>query len=177
MILRVVFSGMEVAAMAEQQSAENGSMWYEQDWPAYLYRYIPLRSQIDRDRAEAVVTGGRLRLSSPACLNDPFDCLPIGEVPESRVGRELLLRGAMKRVEGRGPTGVAQGRIRHFIYSRKAMKEELEASFRSTAEAGVACFSENSDTVIMWSHYADNHRGRLSGFGWIAGRSPSCHFF
>lgn len=151
--------------MAERQSSDESSDWFEQHPPTYLYRYIPMRSQSDRDRAEAVITGGRLRLSSPEWFNDPFDCLPIGEVPESRVGRELLLRGAMKRVAGRGPMGVAEDRIRLFINSPTAMKEELEASFRSTAiKAGVACFSENPDTVLMWSHYADNHRGAVLRF-------------
>ena len=24
---------------------------------------------------------------------------------------------------------------------------------------GISCFSEKEDSILMWSHYADNHKG------------------
>ncbi len=145
--------------------ADRKPQWFAQNPPAYLYRYVPLRRQDDCTRAEALVTKGFLGLSSPERFNDPFDCLPIAAVPETRIGRERLLRTALKRVSGNGPIDVAEARIQDFIRSPEIMKNELEASFRSTVtKAGVACFSEQADTVLMWSHYADNHRGAVFRF-------------
>jgi len=71
----------------------------------------------------------------------------------------------MRRVSGKGPQDVAEARLQSFINSPEIMKDELEAAFRSTVtKAGVACFSEQADTVLMWSHYADNHRGAVFRF-------------
>lgn len=47
---------------------------------------------------------------------------------------------------------------------RKAMEPELrsiQAQFRNT---GIFCATRNNDNLLMWAHYADQHRGAVIGF-------------
>jgi hypothetical protein len=47
----------------------------------------------------------------------------------------------------------------------RAMIPELEDGVREDAERlGMFCLSANPNDVLMWSHYASNHRGLCLGF-------------
>lgn len=136
--------------------------WHEEPLPEYLYRFIPLRTDDDRQRAEALVLRGQMRMSNPRRFNDPFDCLPIAKAPETRVARELAIKAAWRR--NRGPK-LSRDRKRQLTRGSDDMAKEVEASFRSIAlETGIVCFSEKNDAVLMWSHYASNHTGIVVRF-------------
>ena len=46
-----------------------------------------------------------------------------------------------------------------------AEKAELEVQFRKRYfQFGMLCLTKNPKNILMWSHYADNHRGMVLGF-------------
>jgi hypothetical protein len=46
-----------------------------------------------------------------------------------------------------------------------AERAELEVHLRHTYfQFGMICLAENFNNILMWSHYADNHRGAVVGF-------------
>ena len=83
----------------------------------------------------------QLYFSSPAELNDPHDC---------QVDIEQSIRSAL---------GEATGKQRANLELLLRQKDTL-ASLRSNLDcSGVCSFSNKLLNPVMWSHYADGHRG------------------
>lgn len=43
--------------------------------------------------------------------------------------------------------------------ARKGFRKSVEAIAAKMQHQGIACFSAKVDDLLMWSHYADGHRG------------------
>jgi hypothetical protein len=89
--------------------------------------------------------------SKPETFNDPFDCdinLRIIDVTDENVKAMIARLG---------------GSVSKSISNDDAINMALAATEivkkKQWAEIGVACFTEESESILMWSHYADNHRG------------------
>lgn len=85
---------------------------------------------------------GFLRLSQPTALNDPFEA--------------LFCRESLEELAS------------HFDDSTALDPEYGETSFSQYIEnrmhqIGVISFSENKENLLMWAHYADEHRGIVAG--------------
>ncbi len=86
------------------------------------------------------IADSTLHFASPATLNDPYDC---------QIDLPAALGRAVSKSKGR----------------REALlKQILEMDFIARAQSdilnfGVCCFSLNLENGLMWSHYADSHRG------------------
>jgi tetratricopeptide (TPR) repeat protein len=103
-----------------------------------LYKYFP------PDRVD-VLRNGMIRFTPPAALNDPFDCSPryltkdeLEDAPESEVC-----------------PGCAQ------VYVQGL---QLALSSEDRQSVGLVCLSEKPDSLLMWAHYAECHRGYVLGF-------------
>lgn len=79
---------------------------------------------------------GVVRFSAPCEFNDPFDCCPthLSELPDDAF-----------------PHAVGN-----------AMNFGLQAALSKLV--GVWCLTPHPDRMLMWSHYADQHRGVCVGF-------------
>src|ERR1700722_18943200 len=107
--------------------------------PEYMYKY----TSINRFLFETLIRG-ELWFTPPANFNDPFD-----SSPPINIALEIY-----KEIEGWETNP-------EIIKGSKALRpmkflKELE-SLRS--QMGVSCFSTVPDNLIMWSHYADHHKG------------------
>jgi len=114
--------------------------------PEFIYKY----TSINKYLFESLIRG-ELWFSSPSDFNDPFDSsLPIDFLIES-----------YKRTEGwetnRDLIVNEQARIVQPL-NFSAKLEELRK------KVGVCCFSSVNDNLIMWSHYANHHKGLLLKF-------------
>lgn len=110
-----------------------------------------------------------VRLSRPTAFNDPFDCrIPIDFEGSTEDWRRFLTERLVEghpelssaqvadEVERMLRGGRAQAMYRErFIY--KAAEKELE-------NMEVLCLCEPRDDLLMWSHYANGHRGVCFGF-------------
>ena len=114
--------------------------------PQYIYKYVSINKYL----YESLIRG-ELWFSSPHAFNDPFDsCLPINYSIESykrTIGHELDAEYYKKE---------QQKIVRPMVFNNEL--EELRNKM------GVCCFSSVNDNLIMWSHYADHHKGLVLKF-------------
>lgn len=131
--------------------------------PPVLYKY-----QAADDRSVLNLREKVLYFSSPLAFNDPFDCaLSIFDsAPSESDVREFhaAYRGRapdqMEYDRRYGPPGSPNGTFAGEIRSgiAKGPPDGIASAI------GVACFTERYDDLLMWSHYADGHRGFCLAF-------------
>lgn len=135
--------------------------------PRYLYKYRPLATACDIERTQRIVCDSRIFFAPPCSFNDPFDSRPaftfeapvdemkayyrrlcgkrMPQLTEREVEAEIERIFADPKTDLRAPQG--QSRI-----------QDLH-SHALGQEVGVLCLSSVRDHILMWSHYADCHRG------------------
>jgi hypothetical protein len=111
---------------------------------------------------------------TPRDFNDPFDCLPpvvFGDGPARRrqYAREMI--GRQLRGQPRFRRRLERRRIENL--DSRAVVEMAEKRF---SEIAITCFSTLNDDLLMWSHYADNHRGVCLAFDQVYGDPPFLAF-
>jgi hypothetical protein len=125
--------------------------------PPKLYKFQPYNVQTLDNLKNQV-----LWFSKPAQFNDPFDCKVIPSKVETLgeedwrtlyVKMQKAAAAAKKDLPYTGPDGKF----------RAVVKEGIAKTFGDIVtrlqQHGVACFSAKSDDFLMWSHYAEGHRG------------------
>lgn len=125
-------------------STANIGMRYQFSAPGSLYKYY----NDNVDRLDAVRTN-KMWYSAPCNFNDVFDC-------EITIDEESIVKSILKLAPG--GTHVRKG---SHIW-RKVQKEINNVSSvfnKLRVTTGVSCLSELDDSLLMWAHYANNHRG------------------
>lgn len=138
--------------------------------PCTFYKYRSLAGDGSRF-LQSLLSRNELYLSAPSQFNDPFDCAATfdlsctpkeaEELAERTLARTNFgltvedMRAAKVRFLAQVPTSQASGadermRIAHDQNMRAAM--------------GIYSLSARADSPLMWSHYADSHRGLCIGF-------------
>lgn len=116
----------------------------------YLYKYRSLSEGSEKNTIK-IINNCELWFSSPASFNDPFDCSITPMMSSRERGARLLakrqLRYAPKAVED------AAKNDPEFIEKAK------QASLRVAERQGICCLSKTNDNILMWTHYADCHKG------------------
>ena len=103
------------------------------------YRYFKY-SLINKNLIDSLVNSA-LYFSLPSNLNDPFDC---------RIDIRKAAKFAASRVTG----------IRREVLLRISdLSEFVDEIQRRMTKIGVCSFSLNLEESLLWSHYADEHRG------------------
>jgi hypothetical protein len=120
--------------------------------PERVYKYCSLTDHLKNSLSESY-----LWFSKPLDFNDPFDCysaLVDFKNPEDHVkalvaDRLQHLPRNQRRAEGRAfakKIGLVSAIYQHLTE-------------QSISNMGVCCFTSKNDHVLMWSHYAGNHKG------------------
>lgn len=123
--------------------------------PPVLYRY----RAFDQHTASSIADGVQM-FSNPFAFNDPFDCqiADTGEYTYKELLTFFTSRGiprqlaisAADRVQSEGKEGLAKS----YALGRQSLMEGT----------GLLCLSERPDSILMWSHYANCHKGYVLGF-------------
>lgn len=103
---------------------------------------MPLREQFFEDQL--------LRLTPPNGLNDPFDAKPTIEAIRRKVAFMVDQYG-----EGAGYLSDTE------LLSHRDTVEYLEDELN---KYGIISLTEDPHNLLMWSHYADEHRGIVVGY-------------
>ena len=103
-----------------------------------VYSYFKFRA-VNKHLVEALVNPSWY-FSGPSQLNDPFDC---------QLNLERYLEKAASSV-----TGQAQLTLKAFIDNAGVQKWK-----RKLSSVGVCAFSLDAMETLLWSHYADQHKG------------------
>lgn len=129
-------------------------------WPSTLYRFRAATSEEDFSRLKNIFEDHELYFSGSASLNDPFDCSPVFDVPESGHQLETLLRHIGRRHASSMTANQLKKYIEDRLKDRPALEQQLRASFFDVVDAvSVCCFSSSWDIPLLWSHYAAGHSG------------------
>jgi hypothetical protein len=134
--------------------------------PPVLYKY----QAFTPDSLSNLATR-QIWFSRPAQFNDPFDCAirvdrgPISDPDYQRLFEYLRTEsGDPAGFDAHySPSGSANAKFRDHVQTG------LDAAFEERKKLmlekrGVSCFSARNDDVLMWSHYADRHKGFCLGF-------------
>jgi hypothetical protein len=127
--------------------------------PDEAYHYQPLRDSEMMGWLERTLIQDQLYFSSPASFNDPFD----SKVEPSFDGTDNQKRTYLEKL--------AAQRFKSASADSKAMIDAALADpdffirgyragpMKDIETLGVYCVSRKPDEILMWSHYADSHRG------------------
>jgi len=124
----------------------------ERHLPKRIYKY-----RCDTDHARANLKANTVWMASPESYNDPYDSSFVFPLETLKNLLELAL--ARKLKEAGHDVGMevirnkAASGIRHIA---EATVSQF-AAFRKFAK--VCSFSERNDSLLMWSHYANHHKG------------------
>ena len=126
----------------------------------HLYIYRPANHF-----TEKIFQDERLWSSKPEQFNDPFDC-------DLEVTKGITEEDVMNTVRAlHGHRDHWPPEIVRFVDSlfdkdgkftpaeRARVDNEIQAIIDDNKNSGVVCLSEVNDSILMWSHYAQNHTG------------------
>lgn len=125
-----------------------------------LYKYLP-PCRID------ILVNQKIRFTQPPCFNDPFECSPfikgMGLTSDefSRVGeKELRTQGVSEEeiIEIINEMHTDENINKIFPRVNRFMLDLFSKAI------GILSLSERNDSILMWSHYTQNHEGFVIGF-------------
>lgn len=123
----------------------------EKKIPDVLYRYSAFS-----ENAISSLTNKTVWFANPRSFNDPFDCRfsilessPKSFKMPAKLGAEVMVEKINAYQKGK---------------EYDSHKEYLYKLEKALTEIGVLCLSSSNDNMLMWSHYADKHKGFCLGF-------------
>jgi hypothetical protein len=134
--------------------------------PSVLYRY-----RDTGDRTASIFARRELFFADPVSFNDPFDC-GFHIACEGARNAEVIEAQAFQTVRRERPTwndsdvlDAAERIAKQIVANHQDQASaQFEMSLRRDYKASVLCFAETHSDILMWSHYADNHKGICLGF-------------
>ncbi len=119
-----------------------------------LYKYVSI------DTLKKILNGN-IRFTQPGAFNDPFEMLPELHVPQSFSAKKIAIQFDLfseRRLQGNG-----------------SLADDFESDFCNDCNSrdilyelnesiGILCLSKARDSLLMWSHYADQYAGAVVKF-------------
>ena len=143
------------------------------DQPEFLYRYRSLSGRSCED-VERILAHRQIRFSSPKWFNDPYDCKVLKNLDASdeafrawlqeRCRREIrseeVNRSGFFAADPADPGSQVERKLSELWPRRREILDEDAAMLQDRVDSsGVLSLSEVGDDILMWSHYANGHRG------------------
>jgi len=126
--------------------------------PNKLYKYRPWD-----DFTKEIILENKLYFSCADDFNDPFDCSVNLKMDGTKKQWSNEVIKTKAQTLGRNLSHKERKIIcnafdlKQMSHVKKEMVEELTKRLKKTM--GICCFSSCKDNILMWSHYADNHKG------------------
>jgi hypothetical protein len=130
--------------------------------PRFLYKYRGFVAEFDKQNLRDTIVHSVFRLSRPTEFNDPFDmhCRFVAAATEQEKFARFT---TMVDEQMTHPASSTQKQIavnNLMAESQQALEERFHLSVAGVRQTtGVHCFAGTPRSVLMWSHYADKHRG------------------
>ena len=110
----------------------------------------------------------RLRFTQPLDMNDPYECLPAILNPDY----DLLFENVIDQMDinllRMIHPDIDQAKLSlKDDYMRTGKIEQLDIDVYKrelNKRIGILCLSRKHDSILMWSHYTENHKGFVLGF-------------
>ena len=125
-----------------------------------LYKYYP-----NKPRSIAVLRNMTFWFAKPDSLNDPFDCkMQLNSQINVRYVRNIL--PGLANSKGITKKQAAKKYLHPILNNgqiepefKQLWKRIVQQANKDLENSGVFCLSERNDSILMWSHYANSHRG------------------
>lgn len=125
----------------------------------YKFRAFDAVDPTSIERVRDILIQSRLRLASPKDFNDPFD-----------MAAKIVIEGTRGEIRQRLDTVYKDRGMKWAVRQREIARVMLNLNegvvskaqewFRDRINAaGICSFGGNPRSILMWSHYADHHRG------------------
>jgi len=127
----------------------------------YLYKYCPIDS---KDYTKKIITDNELHFSNPVDFNDPFDCRPKFKFHASEDEIKKFFKEYYKENLPQLNREQRRFKVKETMKKKRFENPELNDVIKRSIqnvlnETPICCFSEERKDILMWSHYADKHRG------------------
>lgn len=149
-----------------ETSKEEICMTEELDVPEAFYKYRSLQTLDQQCFVEAMVLRGEIYFAAPTSFNDPFDLRPtlsVEAAAEQQRGHAVKL--SRKRYPDRSEAEHEQfaddllNDVYHPDHIEGVRRFMEEGIVRTLSKVGLFCVSESRDNLLMWAHYANEHKG------------------
>jgi len=141
--------------------------------PGHLYKYRSLHTDQDKEHTSRILAHNEIYFAKPSEFNDPFDCgFHISCEGDVQTHKNKLkeLNPALSEEEIDNLT-----RKELEPNSIKKTAQNLNDTIRlETDKCGIFTMSAKRDNLLMWSHYADYHRGICVEFKTTSGKLFGC---
>ncbi|MCA1965298.1 MAG: DUF2971 domain-containing protein [Flavobacterium sp.] len=138
--------------------------------PNIIYKYRNWREEFHKN----LILKNEIFLSSPNNLNDPFDCRIFSNyqkhINSIENKKEFIKNSISKNLRYLKEHKITTEEAENILNKRledtlkfQVRSEVIEREFNDK-HIGVTCFSEVWNSILMWSHYGDNHSGYCVGF-------------
>ncbi|MGU5740146.1 DUF2971 domain-containing protein [Aeromonas caviae] len=130
----------------------------DNDKEFFRYKYLPFGTD---KKSLDVIKKGTMKFSCALEFNDPFDCQPVSkiirDVKKSDIYRRLTpdyqLPPAKRLLVANRVANIIESTISSGIVQQEVLKK-----------LGIASLSKTWNNILMWSHYAEFHKGFVVGF-------------
>ncbi len=130
------------------QATNEVGYYYQCCAPVYLYKYYkPTSINIE------TIKGNKMWYSAPCNFNDVFDC-------DIYVDEDSAFEGILRMIPGNRQVRKGSQMWRELKGNMHREFRQMRSAFEALKETiGISCLSESENSLLMWAHYADNHRG------------------
>lgn len=123
--------------------------------PDYLYKYQELSAY-----SLAALINSSIWLAKPETFNDPFDCpLTLNRNMHEEIINYAVANMEHANLEGQQPEFFQAVKERALGETKELFDNFRENIFKITQNLGICSLSAIPDHLLMWSHYANYHRG------------------
>lgn len=135
-----------------------------------LYKY---RSLVNPENTKKMILNQEIYFAKRSSFNDPFDCFPRINMESTETEQlDFTVSYLIANSPGMSKSN-ARVKAENFLASSTPLdKLQLSIGVREKLdEFGILCLSEDKKNILMWSHYADDHKGICLGFESTGGGS------
>ncbi|WP_407411608.1 DUF2971 domain-containing protein [Acinetobacter sp.] len=128
----------------------------------YLYKHFSFGIEDTENEYSVLNTfyNCTLRFAKPTAFNDPFDCLSIINYDFSKITKAELNNYIGKNYTHKEFKLYKDKHIREL----KALPPVKDWGDQKRNRMHLTCFNNNPLNILMWSHYAQNHKGFMVEF-------------
>ena len=152
-----IITALTESGQTRNQALEQVGYYYQYCAPAFLYKYYRDQS-LNLDS----VMSNKMWYSAPCNFNDAFDC-------DVAIDEQAIFNNILPLISG--GRAIRKGSPKWIQYKgslHKQIKILQKLFANQKISMGITCLSEAPDSILMWSHYANNHRGFCVSYNLLA---------
>lgn len=123
--------------------------------PRFLYQYRPINKYFFSS-----IENSQIFFRNPLDFNDPFECR-FSQIT-------ITQRDWITHVKYLKSNGLYDKFVENSDSNRDPREEMISKFFESLKAMGVSCFTTKNNNGLMWSHYANSHKGLCLEFDTLA---------